>query len=118
MDVEIGALSVERAHQQPLPLLSHPRRVMLPRRVNHARDEALERVAAHEQAEALTVGEVKDARGDTQQLVFGDLEQLVARIAVENADQLLFGVAAVRKTCPLDDIGGLSTQQGYVGGVG
>lgn len=58
------------------------------------RDETVERVAAREQADARTVIEVQDAERRIQQLVLADLEQLVARVVLEDVLQALVVVAA------------------------
>jgi hypothetical protein len=67
------------------------------RHEHEAGDEALERVVADEQAQALAGAEVKDAHRDPEQVVLGDLEQLVTRIALEDLEQRLFVVALGRE---------------------
>jgi hypothetical protein len=95
--VEIRRQAVERVHQDRLPLLPHVGRVMLARRVDQARDEALERITADEQAEALSIAQMQDAGCRAQQIVLEDLKELVARKVVEDVDELLFRMAARRK---------------------
>ena len=58
--------------------------VALARHVDEAGDEALERVAAHEQRDALALLQIEDADRGVEQLVLADLEQLVAREGVED----------------------------------
>ena len=111
MHVEFGAGAVERLDEDRLPLLAQLGRVVLARRVDEAGKEALERIAPHEQAEALALAEMQDSHRRAQQLVLGDLEQLVARIVLEDVDQRLAGVTARRQPCARDDVGDLAPQQ-------
>src|SRR4029079_3020232 len=103
--------AVERLQQQRLPFLPHFGAVVLARRVDQTGDEALERVAAQEQAKALAVAEVQDSGRGTEQIVFADLEQLVARVVVENVDELLLAVAAGGQVDAADHVGRLVPQQ-------
>jgi hypothetical protein len=54
-------------------------------------------VGPHEQAQALALAQVEDPHGDLEQLVVRDLEQLVARVGLEDLEQRLLVVAAVRE---------------------
>ncbi len=101
-DIEIGGLAFEGLEQHRLPLLPHFGRVVLARREDQAGDEAFERIAAHEQAEALPVAQVQDSCDGLQQLVLGRFEQLVARVVVEDVDELLLGVPAGRQSGAAD----------------
>ena len=81
-------------------------------------EEALEHVAAHEQPEPLPLAEVQDAHRRGEQLVFADLEQLVARVVVEDVDERLARVAALREARPRDDVRDLPAQHRNVGRLG
>ena len=111
MHVEFRARPVERVVQDRLPLLAQLRRVVLARRVDEAHEETLEGIAPHEQPEPLPLAEVQDAHRRAQQLVLARLEQLVARIARENVEQRLAGVAAGRDPRPGNDVGRLAAQE-------
>ncbi|MNI04398.1 hypothetical protein D3C73_573200 [compost metagenome] len=58
------------------------------------RDEAVERVAAREQADARAVIQVQDAQRRIEQLVLADLEEFVARIVLQDGAQPLVVMAA------------------------
>ena len=77
--------------------------------------EPVEGIPAHEQAQAGPVVEVHDALGDRQQLVLGDLEQLVARIALQHIVESPAVVAGGRLTGPGQHIGHLLPDQGHLG---
>ena len=82
-------------------------------------DEALERIAPHEQAKALPVAQMQDADRGAQQLVLGDLEQLVARIVVEDVDQRLARRGRRRgRSARANHVGDLAPQQRNVGRIG
>ena len=85
----------------PLPV---PRVEALPRQEDETRDEAAERVAADEEADAPALAEMEDPERDLEELVLRDLEQLVARIRLEDLDERLVVVAAAREPGPLDDV--------------
>ncbi len=111
MDVELGARAVEGVAQDRLPLLAQFGRVVLARGVNEANEKTLEGIAPHEQTEALPLAEMQNAHRRAQQLVLARLEQLVARIARENVEQRLAGVAAGGDARPGDDVGRLPAQE-------
>src|SRR5437763_206961 len=67
------------------------------RHEDETRQEAPEGVAPHEQADALTLAEVEDPHRDLEQLVEGHLEDLVARVVLEDLDERLLVVAPVRE---------------------
>ena len=118
VDVELGAGAVESLHQDRLPLPAQLGVEVLPRRVDQAGKKSFERIAAHEQAKALPLAEMQDARHCAQQVVFGGLEQFVARVIRENIDQRLLGVTARRQMRARDDIRGLPAQQRDFGRIG
>ena len=66
----------------------------LARQVDETREEAAERVAPDEQPHAPALAEVEDAERRLEELVLRDLEQLVARIRLQDLDERLVVVAA------------------------
>ena len=82
-------LAVERRGQNGLELAAQLGRKTFARRVDQARNEALEFVAPDELADARPLLQRHDLAGDAVQFVLGNLEQLVARIGVENVLQRL-----------------------------
>ena len=115
MHIEIRARPIERLHQECLPFLSELSRVVLARSVNQARDEALERIATHKEPKTLPIAEMKNSGRDPQQLLFGRLEQLIARIRIKNVDQRFFGVPAGRQMRAPDHVRRLVPQERDVG---
>ena len=75
------------------------------RHEDEQRVEAAERIAPGEQAQALALAQVKDPHRRLEQLVVGDLEQLVARVGVEDLEQCLLVVAAGREGGLLEHLG-------------
>ena len=111
IDIEFGARAVELPEQDLLPFLPQLGRVVLAGRIDQTRQEAFERIASHEQPEALPVAQVQYADGGAQQIVFGGLEQLIARIGLQDVDQGLAGMAAGLQAGACDDVGDLAPQQ-------
>ena len=79
------------------------------------REEAPKRVAPCEQPQSLALAEVKDPHRHLEQLVRRDLEQLVARIRVEDLEQRLLVVAAVREARALEHRGDPAPQDRDLG---
>ena len=104
----------------PLPVLGVE---ALARQVDEAGEEAAERVPADEQPHAPALAEVEDAERGLEELVLRDLEQLVARIGLEDLDERLVVVAAAQEPRPLDHALRLAPEHGdlprarAVGGV-
>ncbi len=109
--VEFGAASMERLGENGLPLLAQLGCVVLPRRVDQARQKTLEWIATHEQPETLPLAQMQDTHRGMQQIVLGDLEQLVAGVGLENVAQRLVGVASGDQPRARDDVGDLAPQQ-------
>ncbi len=118
LHVELRARSVERLQQDRLPLLAQLRRVVLARRIDHAREEALEHVAPDEEAETLPLAEMQDPHRRREELVLADLEELVARVVVEDVDERLARVPALREARSRDDVRNLQAQHRNVGRLG
>src|SRR5207302_10684907 len=118
MHVEFGAASMERFGENGLPLLAQLGGVVLPRCVDQARQKTLEGIAAHEQPETLPLAQMQNTHRGTQQIVFRNLEQLVAWVVFKDVDQRLVGVASWYQDRARDDVGGLATQQRNVRRLG
>ena len=110
-NVEVRGCAVERLQQDRLELAPQFGRVVLARHVDQAGDEALERVAPDEEAEALPLAELQDAVGDLVQVVGRDLEQLVARVGLEDVGERLAEVARGRQARALGHVPHLAAQQ-------
>ena len=82
--------------------------------VDQAGDEALERIAAREQAQARAFVQMHDAQAVLEKLVLADLEQLVARIGLQNVGQRLAGVAQRRESGPRHGDRHFLAQHGHV----
>src|SRR5690348_1160924 len=67
--------------------------VAVARHVDEAGDEAAEGIAPGEERDALPLLQAQDAERDVEELVRADLEQLVARVAVEDVEERLAVVA-------------------------
>ena len=91
----------------PLPVL---RVEPLARHVDEAGEEASERVPPHEESHPAALAEVENAERGREQLVLGDLEELVARVRLEDLDERLVVVAALGQARPLDDALRLAAQ--------
>src|SRR5713101_2612540 len=111
MNVEFRAGAAEGLHQNRLRLLAQLGRVVFARCIDQARQEALEAIPPDEQPETLPLSQMQDPYRRAQQLILANLEQLVARIGLENVDQRLAGMAARRKLRARQDVGGLAPQQ-------
>ncbi len=111
MRVEIGDRAGERLCKDRGKALAQARVVALARHIDEAGDEAFERVAAHEQRDALALLQVEDADRGVEQLVLGDLEQLVAREGVEDVEQRLAVMALRGEAGALDRAPHLLPQQ-------
>src|SRR5262249_7398169 len=70
-----------------------------------------EGVAPHEEAKSLPRAQVQDPRHYPQQLRLADLEQLVARVGLDDVEQRLAGVAAGQDAGARDNVRRLSAQQ-------
>ncbi len=100
LELDLGA--VQRLLQDVLKPAPDLGVVALARHVDEAGDEAREGVAAQEQAERLALVQVQDLLHDLEQLVVAGLQQLVARIGLEDVDQRLARVAGGRQAGALD----------------
>jgi hypothetical protein len=84
----------ERREQDRLPPFAQLGRIVFPRRIDEAGQEAFERITAHEQPKPLPLAKMQDPHRMAQQVVLADLEQLVTRIRFEDVGKRLGGVAA------------------------
>ena len=87
--------AAERLRQHARRAGDEPRLVGVPRQIEQDGDEAVERVASGEQLDPRSVVQVQDGQRDRQQVLFADLEQLVAREVLQDVVQPPVAVAAV-----------------------
>ena len=111
LNVEFGTAALVRLRQDALELDAQVGRIRFARHVDEARHEALERVAAREQAQALAFAQSQDAHRGVLQVVVGNLEQVVARIGFQNVVQRFGQVAAGRQAGARGDGFDLAAQQ-------
>jgi len=88
----LDRLGVELLAQDPGQSLAHGGVVAIARQVDQARDEAAVDVAADEESQLPAFADVHHLRGDRHQLVDRRLEELVARIGLEDIHQGLAGM--------------------------
>src|SRR5258708_14379993 len=67
------------------------------------RDEPLVGIATHKQRDAMALLKAQDAETGVEQLVLGGLEQLVARVGLEDVLQRLAVAAVPREAADIDD---------------
>ena len=138
VDLEQPRLAVDHVMQAHQHRLRHARRVVDARRVerfaedrldatavvgveavardeDQARQEAPELVGPDEQPQALALAQVQDPHRGLEQLVDRDLEQLVARVGLEDLDQRLLVVAVVREGGALEHCVVLAAQDRDLG---
>ena len=113
--LDLGA--AERVLQDPLKAAPEVGVVAIARHVDQARHEPGERIAAQEQPDLLPLLEVQDLLSDPEQLVVVGLQQLVARIGLEDVGQRLAGVPRRRQVGALDHLRDLVAQQRNVARV-
>ena len=80
------------------------RRVAVAREVDEAGHEAAVAVAAHEQPGLAALLHVQDREGHLGELLGVDLEQLVARVGLEDLQQVLVGVAVDAEAGPVEHL--------------
>jgi hypothetical protein len=103
-DVEHRVLAAESVLQDLLHALPNVGVVSVARNVDQAGEEALVGVAPHEEPDALALLEVQYPHRHLEQLLLGDLEQLVARVGFEDLHQVFLVVASLREARPLQDV--------------
>ncbi len=109
--VELDVLAAQIAHEQVLYGKARLGVEAIPRHVHDAGVEPTEGIPVDEDSDALALLQVQDTHGRCEQLVFGDLEQQIARERLQNVDQRLGGVAAFRIAGAGDDVRDLLAQQ-------
>src|SRR4030095_4067497 len=115
MHVEFRAGAVERPHQNRFPLLPQLGSVIFARREDEGRHEAPEGIAPHEEPEALPFSQMENAHHDRVQVVVARLQELVARIGLDDIDERLSGVTSGGETRARDYLGRLAPEQRNVG---
>src|SRR5215213_3835728 len=110
-DVELDVRAAQGPVQDALHPLPDLRVVAVARHEDQAREEAPVGVAAHEEPHALALLEVEDAHRDLEELFLGNLEQLVARVGLEDLDEVLLVVAVQWEARALEDVPDLAAHQ-------
>ena len=103
------ALQQDLLHRQP-----DLGRVPVARQVDQRRPEPAGRVLPQEQPRLPALDQVQHRQRDGQQLVGADLEQLVARIGLQDVEQFLAGVAVGRHPGARDHLGDAAPHEGDV----
>jgi hypothetical protein len=113
-DIELRVLTVEGALQDVLHALPDVRVVPFARHVDQAGEEAPIGVAPYKKPDALAFLEVEDAHRDLEELVLGDLEQLVARVGLEGLHQVFLVVTSLWKARALQNALYLAPHERYL----
>jgi hypothetical protein len=114
----VDADAAEGVLEDLLDPLANVRVVALEREVDEAGDEPAERVPADEEPHAPALAEVEDAERDLVELVLADLEQLVARVGLEDLDERLVVVAGGNEAAAVEDPLHLPAQHRDLPGAG
>ncbi len=109
--VVVDADAAELVHEDALDGLAHARVEAIARDEDEAREEAPVGVTAQEEPDARALAEVEDAHGDLEEVVVGDLEELVAGVRLQDLDQRLVVVAPRGKARALPHLARLPPQQ-------
>ena len=99
-----------RLLQDVLHPLAHLGRVPVAGQEDEARQVAAVGVAADEEAQLPALPQMQDGLGDRKQLLDRGLEQLVARVVLEDVDERLAAVAQRLEARPLEQLGRLVPQ--------
>ena len=87
------------------------------REKDEAGHESAVRISPDEEANALALAQVEDPEGGLDELVLGDLEELVARVRLDDLGEGLVVVAPRREARALENVLGLAPQHGDLPGV-
>ena len=114
IDVEFGGSAVERFGEDALEALAQLRGVALARHIDEAGDEARVRVLAHQQPQPLALAKLQDRHRVAVEVLRADLQQLVARIALEDRGERLAAVARRQQSGAGDDVGEFAPQERHL----
>ena len=106
----VDARAVERVEQDRLHGVPHLGRVAVARQVDQAGHEPAVVVAAQEQPQLPALLQVQHAQRGGGEVVAADLEQLVARVGLEDLQQVLARVAVAAEPAAGQHLGGLAPQ--------
>ena len=112
--VPLVALRSVRGDEQPRDVLAHLGRVAVAGDEDEARHEPAVRLAMHEQAHPAPLLQPQDAHRGREEMVDVDLEEVVARIRLEDLHEILLVVARRQEPGPLDDGRDLPAQHRHV----
>ena len=101
-DAAVGGrhLTAEHGFEDVLDFEAHLGRVALARHINQAGHEPFLVVAAHQKRQARPQLQLEDTQREVVEVVLADLEQLVARVFLDNVAQRLGVVAVGQETRP------------------
>ncbi len=108
--VPLVALRPVRVDQEVRDAFAHLRGVPVAGNEHEAGDEAAVRLAEDEQPDAAPLLQAEDSHRDVVELVHVDLEEVVARVRLEDLDEVFVVVARGEESRPLDDGGNLAAQ--------
>ena len=106
-----GNLAVIGLLQDVLESQAKPCVEPLPRDIDEARYEPLERIAPHKQRNPLPFLQMQDAHADLVEIILTDLQQLIARISLKDMGQRLAIMAGGREAGPGENVLHLAPQQ-------
>ncbi len=113
-DVPLVAPRAERIGEDLGDLQPHGCRVTVAGEEHHAGDEAPVDLAADEHADLAAFLQTQDAHRVREERVGADLEEVVARIGLEDRDEILLVVTRREEAGSLDDGRDLAPEQRYV----
>ena len=106
---------MQRFPQDALRAQPHLRGVAVPRQVHQACHVPPVPVAAQEQPGLLALAQPQHAERDRGELLGGDLEELLARVVLEDLDEVLPVVAVPGQPGGRQDLGQLAADHGHAG---
>ena len=117
LHLRLDALAAEPVEDDLLDTLPYLRAVAIARHVDQHGIETMERVAAREHAHRAALIEIDDSAHDADEVLDVRLEQLLARIGLEDVQDRLAVVAVGVEVEELDDSLDLAPQNGNVAGT-
>ncbi len=116
-DVELHVRPIEGLEEYVLHTLPDHGVVAVAGNEDEAGEEAPVGVAPDEEPDALSLLQVEYAHRYLEELLLGDLEQLVARVGLQDLDQVLLVVAPLGETGPLQNVAHLAPDERDVEGA-
>jgi hypothetical protein len=114
VDVELRGHAVERLGEDALEAHTQLGVEALARHEDQAAHEARIGILAHEQAQALALAELQDRHGIAVEIIGADLQELVARIGLEDRGERLAAVAGGQEPGARDHLGDLAPHERHL----